>query len=90
MKLIRFGKAGHEKPGLYIDENTILDLSGFGEDYDEGFFEDDGLIRLQNWVDQNKKSQIKINPDTRIGPPVCRPSKIICIGLNFSDHAKES
>ncbi len=90
MKLIRFGPAGHEKPGLYIDENTILDLSGFGEDYDEGFFEEDGLIRLQNWVDQNKKSQIKINPDTRIGPPVCRPSKIICIGLNFSDHAKES
>ncbi len=90
MKLIRFGKAGHEKPGLYIDENTILDLSGFGEDYDEGFFEEDGLIRLQNWVDQNKKSQIKINPDTRIGPPVCRPSKIICIGLNFSDHAKEA
>jgi|TARA_Y100000310_G_scaffold28510_1_gene27142 2-keto-4-pentenoate hydratase/2-oxohepta-3-ene-1,7-dioic acid hydratase in catechol pathway len=90
LKLIRFGKAGHEKPGLYIDENTILDLSGFGEDYDEGFFEEDGLIRLQNWVDQNKKSQIKINPDTRIGPPVCRPSKIICIGLNFSDHAKES
>jgi|TARA_Y100000294_G_scaffold33237_1_gene28687 2-keto-4-pentenoate hydratase/2-oxohepta-3-ene-1,7-dioic acid hydratase in catechol pathway len=90
LKLIRFGKAGHEKPGLYIDENTILDLSGFGEDYDEGFFEEDGLIRLQNWVDQNKKSQIKINPDTRIGPPVCRPSKIICIGLNFSDHAKEA
>ena len=90
MKLIRFGPAGHEKPGLYIDEDTILDLSGFGEDYDEGFFEDDGLIRLQNWIDQNKKSQIKINPDTRIGPPVCRPSKIICIGLNFSDHAKES
>ena len=90
MKLIRFGPAGHEKPGLYIDEDTILDLSGFGDDYDEGFFEDDGLIRLQNWIDQNKKSQIKINPDTRIGPPVCRPSKIICIGLNFSDHAKES
>ncbi len=90
MKLIRFGPAGHEKPGLYIDEDTILDLSGFGEDYDEGFFEEDGLIRLQNWIDQNKKSQIKINPDTRIGPPVCRPSKIICIGLNFSDHAKES
>jgi len=90
LKLIRFGPAGHEKPGLYIDEDTILDLSGFGEDYDEGFFEDDGLIRLQNWIDQNKKSQIKINPDTRIGPPVCRPSKIICIGLNFSDHAKES
>ena len=90
MKLIRFGKAGHEKPGLYIDENTILDLSGFGEDYDEGYFEDDGLIRLQHWVAQNKKSQIKINPDTRIGPPVCRPSKIICIGLNYSDQAKVS
>ena len=59
MKLIRFGPAGHEKPGLYINEETTLDLSGFGKDFDEIFFEDDGLNRLQNWIDENKKIQIK-------------------------------
>ena len=90
MKLIRFGPAGHEKPGLYINEETSLDLSGFGEDFDERFFEYNGLNRLQKWVDENRKNLIEINPGTRIGPPVCRPSKIICIGLNFYDHAKES
>ncbi len=90
MKLIRFGPVGHEKPGLYINEETILDLSGFGEDYNEEFFNNDGLNRLQNWVEQNNKSLKTINPEIRLGPPVCRPSKIICIGLNFSDHAKES
>ena len=90
MKLIRFGAIGDEKPGLYIDKETILDLSGFGEDYNEEFFNNDGLNRLQNWVKQNNKSLKAINPDIRIGPPVCRPSKIICIGLNFLDHAKES
>tara|TARA_Y100000590_G_scaffold117167_1_gene133846 strand:+ start:870 stop:1727 length:858 start_codon:yes stop_codon:yes gene_type:complete len=90
MKLIRFGEIGNEKPGLYIDKKTILDLSGFGEDYNEEFFNNDGLNRLQNWVKQNNKSLKAINPDIRIGPPVCRPSKIICIGLNFLDHAKES
>ena len=50
MKLIRFGATGDEKPGLYIDKETILDLSGFGEDYNEEFFNNDGLNRLQNWV----------------------------------------
>ena len=90
MKLIRFGPVGHEKPGLYINEETILDLSGFGKDFDERFFEGDGLNTLQNWIDENRKILIKINPGTRIGAPVCRPSKIICIGLNFYDHAKES
>ena len=90
MKLIRFGAIGNEKPGLFIDKETILDLSGFGEDYNEEFFSNDGLNRLQNWVKQNNKNLKTINPYIRIGPPVCRPSKIICIGLNFLDHAKES
>ena len=61
MKLIRFGPAGDEKPGLYINEETILDLSGFGNDFDERFFEDDGLNRLQNWIDENRKNLVKID-----------------------------
>ena len=90
MKLIRFGKTGQEKPGIFIDETTILDVSLFGEDYDETFFGTNGIERLNNWMKENIFSCPKVNEDVRIGPPVKRPSKIICVGLNYRKHAQES
>ena len=90
MKLIRFGSTGNESPGIYIDKDTIFDLSNYGKDYDEDFFKNDGIKNLQIWFNENKKILKKIDSETRFGPPICRPSKIICIGLNFLDHAKES
>jgi len=89
MKLIRFGAAGHEKPGVIVDEKW-LSTEAFGEDYNERFFETDGLIRLENWVYLNAASCPVIDQSTRLGSPVARPSKIICIGLNYVDHARES
>ncbi len=90
MKLIRFGETGSEKPGVQLESGIWLDCSGFGEDYDETFFESDGLDRLQSWISENEERCAKVSSDTRLGPPLCRPSKIICIGLNFTDHASES
>jgi 2,4-diketo-3-deoxy-L-fuconate hydrolase len=91
MKLIRYGTAGNERPGLQIDERTGIDASGFGEDYDELFFTSDGLSRLQKWVSVNSNSVKKIDlTSVRLGPPICRPSKIICIGLNYRKHATEA
>ena len=90
MKLIRFGKPGQEKPGVQLDDGTRLDCSGFGEDYHEAFFESGGIGRLQQWLAENQASCDAVPPDTRLGPPMGRPSKIICIGLNFKDHAEES
>ena len=90
MKLIRFGKSGQEKPGVQLDDGTRLDCSGFGEDYDESFFENDGTGRLQQWLSDNQASCEVVPPETRLGAPLARPSKIICIGLNFKDHAEES
>jgi 2,4-didehydro-3-deoxy-L-rhamnonate hydrolase len=87
MKLIRFGKAGKEKPGVVINDNRF-DVSGHFTDYNESFFEHDGLSSLKKII---KETELKPVPEnTRLGPPVARPSKIICIGLNYSDHAKES
>lgn len=90
MKLIRFGEPGKEKPGLLLREGTRVDASGFGSDYDEGFFQNNGIARLQQWLDAKGSSLHPVAPTVRLGPPICRPSKIVCIGLNFSDHAAES
>jgi len=89
MKLVRFGELNKEKPGVLINDE-IVDVSGFGEDYGEHFFETDGLKRLQKYVSENSSSLKKISSEVRLGSPVMRPSKIICIGLNYVDHAKET
>ncbi|MES1222457.1 MAG: fumarylacetoacetate hydrolase family protein [Bacteroidota bacterium] len=88
MKLIRFGELNKEKPGVLIND-VRYDVSAFGEDYNEAFFESDGLKRLQKFIDANK-SLPKISDDIRLGSPVARPSKIVCIGLNYADHARET
>jgi 2,4-didehydro-3-deoxy-L-rhamnonate hydrolase len=89
MKLIRFGKSGEEKPGIVIDD-VYYDTSGFGEDYNENFFETDGIKRLENFLKQNKNTLSRIGNNIRLGSPIGRPSKIVCIGLNYADHAKET
>jgi 2-keto-4-pentenoate hydratase/2-oxohepta-3-ene-1,7-dioic acid hydratase in catechol pathway len=90
MKLIRFGQTGREQPGILLRDGIRLDVSGFGSDYDEDFFAGDGLSHLETWLKENSSSAPKIDPRVRLGPPICRPSKIVCIGLNFRDHAAEA
>jgi 2,4-diketo-3-deoxy-L-fuconate hydrolase len=89
MKLIRYGQPGSIKTGVII-EDVKYDTSGFGEDYNEQFFETDGLARLAKYVQDNKDSLGKISDEERLDSPVARPSKILCIGLNYADHAKET
>jgi 2,4-diketo-3-deoxy-L-fuconate hydrolase len=90
MKLIRFGEPGRETPGLLMEDETRLDVSAFARDYDEAFFENDGLSRLRHWLRENAASAPRVAQSVRLGSPISRPSKIVCIGLNFRDHAKES
>lgn len=90
MKLIRFGNPGHEKPGLLLADGRRIDASGFGSDYDEAFFGGDGLERLAAWARANAASAPVVDASVRLGPCVARPSKIVCIGLNYADHARES
>jgi len=87
MKLIRFGEPGNEKIGVIVNDKKY-DTSAFGEDYNERFFETDGLKRLSDFVEDNMLAEIP--QDARLGSPLARPSKIICIGLNYVDHAKET
>jgi 2,4-diketo-3-deoxy-L-fuconate hydrolase len=89
MKLIRFGELNKEKPGVIIND-IVYDLSAFGSDYNESFFENDGLNKLQNFINTNIASLPKVAAGVRLGSPIARPSKIICIGLNYKDHAKET
>jgi len=90
MKLIRFGSHGSEKPGVLLGPGKHLDASGEFADYNETFFENGGLGKLSAWVAKNSASATDTPADFRFGPPIARPSKIICVGLNYSDHARES
>jgi 2,4-diketo-3-deoxy-L-fuconate hydrolase len=89
MKLIRFGAFGKEQPGICIDDENY-DVSSFGEDYNENFFATEGIKRLEKFIEENKRNLKKLPEGTRIGSAIARPSKIICIGLNYADHAKET
>ncbi|MDN3670955.1 fumarylacetoacetate hydrolase family protein [Echinicola jeungdonensis] len=90
MKLLRFGNTGEEKPGIEKTDGTWIDCSAFGEDWTEDFLDKDGLKRLSAWLKDHEGECPEVNKETRLGPPIKRPSKIICIGLNYSLHAKES
>jgi 2,4-didehydro-3-deoxy-L-rhamnonate hydrolase len=90
MKLIRFGPAGAERPGLQLPDGRRVDASAFGGDYDERFFGGDGLARLARWMSSEDRDAPVVAADVRLGSPVARPSKIICVGLNYRDHARES
>lgn len=90
MRLIRFGPGGRERPGILLADGRRVDASAFGSDYDEAFFGGDGLERLTVWLAREGARAPVVDPAVRLGPPLCRPSKIICVGLNYRDHARES
>ncbi len=91
MKLLRFGPKGSEKPGLQLEDGTRIDASGFGMDWNHDFFADPAnLDRLAGWLEANRASAPRLAEDVRLGSAVARPGKLICIGLNFSDHAAEA
>ena len=90
MKLIRHGEFNQESPGLELADGRRIDASSFGEDYDEKFFTNDGIERLAAWSLTDAGSAPELPASARLGSPVARPSKIVCIGLNFRDHAAET
>lgn len=90
MKLIRFGQPGQERPGIQLSDGTRIDVSAFGEDYNERFFGSGGIGALRSWLENKEPSCPRVDSAVRLGPPIARPSKIICIGLNYRDHAAES
>jgi 2-keto-4-pentenoate hydratase/2-oxohepta-3-ene-1,7-dioic acid hydratase in catechol pathway len=89
MKLIRFGEPGKEKPGVHVNGKNF-DVSGFIKDYDASFFANGGIPHLGWMLAKHENMLPEIAPDTRLGCPVANPSKILCIGLNYAKHAKET
>ena len=89
MKLIRFGDEGREEPGILMPDGRRIDASGEFNDYDEGFFAMGGLESLAEWVKDGCPGGLEVDPLARLGPPVERPSKLVCIGKNYLEHAKE-
>ena len=90
MKLARFGDPGKERAAVLLDDGARVDASAFVREYDEAFFGGDGLRGLAAWLSDGGVSAPRIDPAARIAAPFARPSKIVCIGLNFRDHAAES
>ncbi|TVQ02622.1 MAG: FAA hydrolase family protein [Balneolaceae bacterium] len=89
MKLIRYGNPGNEKPGVILPDGRKIDVSAFTEDFHRNFFESGGLEKLKYWVNTNSETAPEVDDTVRLGPPVADTGKIICVGLNYADHAKE-
>jgi len=87
MKLIRFGQEGRERTGVMLENGVAADVSSHFPEFDEKFFSEGGINKLRNIISEKLFSEV--GPE-RIGPPLARPSKIICIGLNYRNHALES
>ncbi len=94
MKLVRYGNPGQERPGLWVEDHgtpEILDVRGMAfdiADYDAHFFAHGGIARLRGLLSEARQKRISAH-GIRLGPPVVRPSQIICVGKNYADHAQE-
>jgi 2,4-diketo-3-deoxy-L-fuconate hydrolase len=91
MKLLRTGPPGAEKPAALVGEDLIVDLSDVVADFDEEFFGEDGIDGVRSVVAERKeRGEARPLGVARIGAPIARPHQIICVGLNYSDHAAET
>ena len=90
MKLIRVGEAGKERPAVLLDSGKRKDLSDYFKDWNHDFFQNGGLKKLQRTIDEKIDKLPDAPASERLGSCVARPGKVICIGLNYSDHAAES
>lgn len=89
MKLVRFGPRGRETPAILTADGRLKDVSAHVRDYDHDFFAGDGLATLRGLA--AAAATLPDAPaDVRIGPPVARPRNVFAIGLNYSDHARET
>jgi 2,4-didehydro-3-deoxy-L-rhamnonate hydrolase len=90
VKLLRVGSAGAERPAVLVDAD-VLDVGDHVDDYTPRFFAEEGIARLRAVIDRPRARLDRIALDgIRIGPPVARPGKIVCVGLNYDGHAREA
>ena len=90
MKLLRVGEAGAERPAVRLEDGRIIDVSSAVGEIDGAWLEGGGVARLAAVLAEGAERFPRVDPGTRIGPPVARPGHIVAIGLNYADHAKEA
>lgn len=91
MYLMRIGEAGAERPVARVDDETYVDLSDVVDDVDEEFLAGAGLDRARAAVAERMAAgDVRTFAGERIGAPIARPHQIICVGLNYADHAAET
>ncbi|WP_330328893.1 fumarylacetoacetate hydrolase family protein [Streptomyces sp. NBC_00536] len=89
MKLLRVGSPGEERPAVRVDDGRLLDLSSVTRDIDGAFLASGGIDRARAAVSAGELPELD-RDGLRIGPPVARPGKVVCVGLNYRDHAAET
>ena len=89
MRLMRLGQPGEERPGLAVGDDMYIDVSDVVLDFDEAFFATDGIDHLRSIFDTRSSQAMPIG-NQRIGAPIPRPHQILCVGLNYRDHAAET
>jgi 2,4-diketo-3-deoxy-L-fuconate hydrolase len=91
MKLLRVGPRGHERPAVLGDDGVVHDVSTLVDDYDQAFFASGGVERLRAaWVQGAAGLPALDLGGLRVGAPIAKPYQVLCIGLNYADHARES
>jgi 2-keto-4-pentenoate hydratase/2-oxohepta-3-ene-1,7-dioic acid hydratase in catechol pathway len=90
MKLLRVGAPGEERPCVLRSDDVIVDVSAYVSDYDGEFFASGGIERLRDVLTATADAPVVVPGDARCGAPIVRPSKVVCIGMNYADHAAES
>lgn len=90
MRLIRHGVPGEEKAGVVLQDGTAIDVSAVVSDVTSETLSAGAVEAIRDWLPDHAESAPRIPAGTRLGPPVADPGKIICIGLNYADHARES
>lgn len=88
---MRIGPAGAEKPVVRADEDSYVDVSDVVGDFDEAFFRDVGVDNIRSiFAERVAARQVAAFAGERFGAPIARPHQILCIGLNYRDHAAET
>ena len=91
MRLMRIGEAGRERPAVWVDEGHYVDVSDQFGDFDEAFFDAAGIERVRVLAGERAAAgQVSAFSGERIGAPIARPHQIVCVGLNYADHAQET
>ncbi len=89
MRLQRLGPVGSERPAVQVD-GVAYDLAQLTNDFDGDFFAADGVRRVRDLIDAGTLKPIPRAEQLRVGPPIARPGKVVCVGLNYRDHAAET